>query len=158
MLIRNVWHNGAKKFLFLRHKKFCPPPRNLWIGATVHLTKVTFLQAFSDPSINKILLIVIVSDQKWAANLYPFLHLSFGTLSLSVFVPQIHYRLSKVYSRPFYVKRLFRQTSACTMSPRFSTCTLAMDFFHAISSCVFHIASFLQNIWIPLRECLDVFI
>ena len=51
---------------------------------------------------------------------------------LSIFVPQIHYRLSKVYSRPFYVKSLFRQTSACTMSPSFSTCTLAMDSFQSL--------------------------
>ena len=85
----------------------------------------------SDPSFNKILLIVIVSDQKWAADLYHLLHLLFGTLSLGVFVPQIHYRLSKVYSRPFHGKSLFLQISACTMSPRFST-TRMYHHYHAM--------------------------
>ena len=36
-MIRGFWYDCAKKKIFLRHKKICPP-RNLWIGATVQYT------------------------------------------------------------------------------------------------------------------------
>ena len=97
----------------------------------------------------------LISDQKWAADLFSLLHLPFGTLSLSIFVPQIHHQFSKVYSRPFHIKSVFRLSYhlsiACTMSPRFSTYTLTMDSLQSLP-CISHIASFLQNIWIAWRK------
>ena len=33
------------------------------------------------------------SSNKWAADRFPLLHLPFGTLSLNIFVPRIHYLL-----------------------------------------------------------------
>ena len=52
------------------------------------------------------------------------LHLPFGTLSFSIFVPQIQYLLSKCSYKKFLPPKL---SIACTMSPWFSTYALAMD-------------------------------
>ena len=50
------------------------------------------------------------SDQKWAADHFPLLHLPFGILSLNMSALQIHYRPSVVYSRPSYIKSLFHHS------------------------------------------------
>ena len=66
-----------------------------------------FLQALSDHRSNKILLIVLDIRSEMGCrsfSFFPLLHLPFGNLSLSTFVPQIHYLRSKVHSRPFHIK------------------------------------------------------
>ena len=70
---------------------------------------LTFLQDLLDPP-TKISSLCLISDQKWATNLFPLLHLPFGTLSINILVPQIHNLLSEVYSRPSYIKSLFQHS------------------------------------------------
>ena len=74
-----------------------------------------------------------MSDQKWAADPYHLPHSPFGTLSPSAYsFLRFIIRFPRTTQDLFYVKRLFRKTSSCTMSPRFSTCTLAMDSFQSL--------------------------
>ena len=83
--------------------------------------------------------------------------LSFAALAVwnslpqhSLFVPQIHHRLSNILKTFLCKKSLppnFRLQNVASVF-NLDTCYGLLP----ISSCIFHIASFLQNIWIPLRE------
>ena len=69
----------------------------------------TFLHDLLD-LLTRIFLLCLISDQKWAADHFPLLHLPFGILSLDISALQIHYQLSVVYSRPSYIKSLFHHS------------------------------------------------
>ena len=69
----------------------------------------TFLHDLLDLP-TRIFLLCLTSDQKWAADHFPLLHLPFGILSLNISALQIHYRPSVVYSRPTYIKSLFHHS------------------------------------------------
>ena len=58
----------------------------------------------------RIFSLCLISDQKWAADHFPLLHLPFGILSLNISALLIHYLLSVAYSRPSYIKSLFQHS------------------------------------------------
>ena len=49
--------------------------------------------------------LLIVPDMKWAADRFPLLHLPFGTLSLSIFVPRIYYLFSG-FAQDFLISKV----------------------------------------------------
>ena len=62
---------------------------------------LTFLHDLLDPSTRIFSLCLIsLSYQKWATDHFLLLHLPFGILFLNLSALQIHYLLSRVYSRP----------------------------------------------------------
>ena len=66
----------------------------------------------------------LISDQEWTADFFcPLLYLPIGTLFSRILVPQIHYLLSEVYSRLFYIKSLF-----CHSYQQCTQCSLSSDF------------------------------
>ena len=63
---------------------------------------LTFLQALLDPCTNKILLIVLA---EMGFRTFSFAALAFRTLSLSIFIPQIHYLLS-MFTQDLFISKV----------------------------------------------------
>ena len=101
---------------------------------------------------------VVMIDQKWAADRFLLLHLPFGTLSLNIFVPWIHYLFLGVCSKPSYIKVSYAIVinSLHNASSDFDLRTYNG---HCSLPCISHFALFLLNnliAWKGRPRCLHL--